>query len=53
MVLLNADGRMVKQYTVSIGIEQTYLSMESIAKGNYVLIFTNNTESMATKLVKY
>jgi len=51
--LLTADGRMVKQYTVSIGTEQTYLSMESIAKGNYVLIFTNNTESMATKLVKY
>jgi hypothetical protein len=51
--LLTADGRKVKQYTVANGTEQTYLSIETLAKGNYVLLFTNNAESITIKLVKY
>lgn len=51
--LLTADGRKVKQYPVASGSEQTYLSMETLAKGNYLLLFTNNTESITIKLVKY
>jgi len=51
--LLTADGRKVKQYTVGTGTEQTYLSLENLAKGNYVLLFANSAENITIKLVKY
>lgn len=51
--ILTADGRKVKTYYLVIGAEQTFFNINALAKGNYVLVFANNTESIATKLVKY
>jgi hypothetical protein len=53
ITILTADGRKLKQYNVLIGSEQTYLNIESLTKGNYLLQFSNNSENMATKFIQY
>ena len=53
MQLFAADGRKMNDYHILIGSEQTLVNIESLAKGNYLLVFTKNAESIATKLVKY
>ena len=47
-----ADGKVITNYAVAKGATQTSIDVSHLQKGNYILLYENKGEAIATKFVK-
>lgn len=50
--IITPDGKLIYKQTVTKASEQTLLQIETLPLGNYILMFTNNTEKNIIQLIK-
>ncbi|OUJ75880.1 T9SS type A sorting domain-containing protein [Hymenobacter crusticola] len=46
------DGKKVAEFASEVGAEQTVVSLQSLVRGNYLLVYTGGSERLTTKIVK-
>ncbi|GGE99974.1 pectate lyase [Hymenobacter cavernae] len=53
VVVYSFEGKKVAEFASEPGSQQTFVSLQSLTRGNYLLVYTGGTERLTTKIIKH